>query len=77
MEIFADFSHALLTGFPQFFTLPGYRHLQLRNLHNEILEISSLFINSRRMEDNPSGSTRPASLVIKFLFQSAYLQMAT
>lgn len=41
----------------------GYRHLQLRNLHNEILEISSLFINSRRMEDNPSGSTRPASLM--------------
>ncbi|XP_042119035.2 1-phosphatidylinositol 4,5-bisphosphate phosphodiesterase epsilon-1 [Peromyscus maniculatus bairdii] len=39
----------------------GYRHLQLRNLHNEILEISSLFINSRRMEDNPSGSTMPAS----------------
>lgn len=41
----------------------GYRHLQLRNLHNEILEISSLFINSRRMEDNPSGSTLPASLM--------------
>ncbi|XP_021051991.1 1-phosphatidylinositol 4,5-bisphosphate phosphodiesterase epsilon-1 isoform X1 [Mus pahari] len=41
----------------------GYRHLQLRNLHNEILEISSLFINSRRMEENPSGSTMPASLM--------------
>ncbi|XP_036024173.1 1-phosphatidylinositol 4,5-bisphosphate phosphodiesterase epsilon-1 [Onychomys torridus] len=39
----------------------GYRHLQLRNLHNETLEISSLFINSRRMEDSPSGSTMPAS----------------
>ncbi|XP_036998898.2 1-phosphatidylinositol 4,5-bisphosphate phosphodiesterase epsilon-1 isoform X1 [Artibeus jamaicensis] len=41
----------------------GYRHLQLRNLHNEVLEISSLFINSRRMEENSSGSTVPASLM--------------
>ncbi|XP_033622233.1 LOW QUALITY PROTEIN: 1-phosphatidylinositol 4,5-bisphosphate phosphodiesterase epsilon-1 [Fukomys damarensis] len=41
----------------------GYRHLQLRNLHNEVLEISSLFINSRRMEENSSGSTMPASLM--------------
>ncbi|XP_075390109.1 1-phosphatidylinositol 4,5-bisphosphate phosphodiesterase epsilon-1 isoform X2 [Tenrec ecaudatus] len=41
----------------------GYRHLQLRNLHNELLEISSLFINSRRMEENASGSTVPASLM--------------
>ncbi|XP_056386207.1 1-phosphatidylinositol 4,5-bisphosphate phosphodiesterase epsilon-1 isoform X7 [Hyla sarda] len=40
----------------------GYRHLQLYNLHNESLEISTLFINSRRMEDIPSGSL-PASLV--------------
>ncbi|XP_066094881.1 1-phosphatidylinositol 4,5-bisphosphate phosphodiesterase epsilon-1 isoform X1 [Saccopteryx bilineata] len=41
----------------------GYRHLQLRNLHNEVLEISSLFINSRRMEENSSGSAVPASLM--------------
>ncbi|XP_037659786.1 1-phosphatidylinositol 4,5-bisphosphate phosphodiesterase epsilon-1 isoform X2 [Choloepus didactylus] len=41
----------------------GYRHLQLRNLHNEVLEISSLFINSRRMEENSSGSTLPASVM--------------
>ncbi|XP_007535682.1 1-phosphatidylinositol 4,5-bisphosphate phosphodiesterase epsilon-1 isoform X2 [Erinaceus europaeus] len=41
----------------------GYRHLQLRNLHNEVLEISSLFINSRRMEENSSGSIVPASLM--------------
>ncbi|KAL1287965.1 PLCE1 [Ovibos moschatus] len=41
----------------------GYRHLQLRNLHNEVLEISSLFINSRRMEENSSGNTVPASLM--------------
>uniref|UniRef100_A0A8C6C3Z1 Phosphoinositide phospholipase C n=1 Tax=Monodon monoceros TaxID=40151 RepID=A0A8C6C3Z1_MONMO len=41
----------------------GYRHLQLRNLHNELLEISSLFINSRRMEENSSGNTMPASLM--------------
>ncbi|XP_042312772.1 1-phosphatidylinositol 4,5-bisphosphate phosphodiesterase epsilon-1 isoform X3 [Sceloporus undulatus] len=40
----------------------GYRHLQLRSLHNETLEISSLFINSRRMEENPSGIAVPASL---------------
>ncbi|XP_068404323.1 1-phosphatidylinositol 4,5-bisphosphate phosphodiesterase epsilon-1 isoform X1 [Eschrichtius robustus] len=43
----------------------GYRHLQLRNLHNEVLEISSLFINSRRMEENSSGNTTPASLMFK------------
>uniref|UniRef100_A0A8C6RN07 Phosphoinositide phospholipase C n=1 Tax=Nannospalax galili TaxID=1026970 RepID=A0A8C6RN07_NANGA len=41
----------------------GYRHLQLRNFHNEVLEISSLFINSRRMEENSSGGTMPASLM--------------
>ncbi|XP_060624716.2 1-phosphatidylinositol 4,5-bisphosphate phosphodiesterase epsilon-1 isoform X2 [Anolis sagrei] len=40
----------------------GYRHLQLRSLHNEALEISSLFINSRRMEENSSGIAIPASL---------------
>ncbi|XP_063290642.1 1-phosphatidylinositol 4,5-bisphosphate phosphodiesterase epsilon-1 isoform X3 [Pelobates fuscus] len=40
----------------------GYRHLQLRNLHNESLEISTLFIQSRRMEEIPSGSALPASL---------------
>ncbi|XP_075072536.1 1-phosphatidylinositol 4,5-bisphosphate phosphodiesterase epsilon-1 isoform X2 [Mixophyes fleayi] len=40
----------------------GYRHLQLHNLHNESLEISTLFINSRRMEEIPSGSSLPASL---------------
>ncbi|KAM5237306.1 1-phosphatidylinositol 4,5-bisphosphate phosphodiesterase epsilon-1 isoform 2-T2 [Ctenodactylus gundi] len=40
----------------------GYRHLQLRNLHNEVLEISSLFINSRRMEENSTGSTAASSM---------------
>ncbi|XP_015201851.2 1-phosphatidylinositol 4,5-bisphosphate phosphodiesterase epsilon-1 isoform X3 [Lepisosteus oculatus] len=39
----------------------GYRHLQLRNLHNEPLEVSSLFIYSRRTEENPSGNIVPAS----------------
>lgn len=58
---------------PQFRIPPGYRHLQLRNLHNEILEISSLFINSRRMEENTSGSSMPASLVIKILFHPTYI----
>ncbi|XP_074089437.1 1-phosphatidylinositol 4,5-bisphosphate phosphodiesterase epsilon-1 [Macrotis lagotis] len=41
----------------------GYRHLQLRNLHNEVLEISSLFISSRRMEENSRGSTTTASMM--------------
>ncbi|XP_019494639.1 PREDICTED: 1-phosphatidylinositol 4,5-bisphosphate phosphodiesterase epsilon-1 isoform X2 [Hipposideros armiger] len=41
----------------------GYRHLQLRSLHNEVLEISSLFINSRRMEECASGRTMLASLM--------------
>ncbi|KAE8590821.1 hypothetical protein XENTR_v10018218 [Xenopus tropicalis] len=40
----------------------GNRHLQLRNLHNEPLEVSTLFINSRRMEEIPNGNTLPASL---------------
>uniref|UniRef100_A0A8C5PIJ9 Phosphoinositide phospholipase C n=1 Tax=Leptobrachium leishanense TaxID=445787 RepID=A0A8C5PIJ9_9ANUR len=40
----------------------GSRHVQLRNLHNESLEISTLFIHSRRMEEIPSGSALPASL---------------
>uniref|UniRef100_A0A8C2AAQ5 Phosphoinositide phospholipase C n=1 Tax=Cyprinus carpio TaxID=7962 RepID=A0A8C2AAQ5_CYPCA len=41
---------------------PGYRHLQLKNLHNESLEISSLFIFSRRTEESPTGGPLPASL---------------
>ncbi|XP_016412903.1 1-phosphatidylinositol 4,5-bisphosphate phosphodiesterase epsilon-1 isoform X1 [Sinocyclocheilus rhinocerous] len=42
---------------------PGYRHLQLRNLHNESLEISSLFIFSRRTEESPTGGPVPASVL--------------
>ncbi|XP_069756667.1 1-phosphatidylinositol 4,5-bisphosphate phosphodiesterase epsilon-1 isoform X2 [Narcine bancroftii] len=41
----------------------GYRHLQLRNSHNEPLEISSLFIYSRRMEENNSGNLPLASVL--------------
>ncbi|XP_044521631.1 1-phosphatidylinositol 4,5-bisphosphate phosphodiesterase epsilon-1 isoform X1 [Gracilinanus agilis] len=41
----------------------GYRHLQLRNLHNEVMEISSLFLNSRRMEETWSGGAAAASLM--------------
>ena len=52
----------------QFFFSLGYRHVQLHNLHNEALEISSLFINSRRMEESPSGNTLPASMVIQLFF---------
>uniref|UniRef100_A0A8C1Q6K5 Phosphoinositide phospholipase C n=1 Tax=Cyprinus carpio TaxID=7962 RepID=A0A8C1Q6K5_CYPCA len=40
----------------------GYRHLQLRNLRNESLEISSMFIFSRRTEESPSGGPLPVSL---------------
>uniref|UniRef100_A0A8C2EBX6 Phosphoinositide phospholipase C n=1 Tax=Cyprinus carpio TaxID=7962 RepID=A0A8C2EBX6_CYPCA len=42
---------------------PGYRHLQLKNLHNESLEISSLFIFSRRTEESPTGGPLPASVL--------------
>lgn len=42
---------------------PGYRHVQLRTQHNESLEVSSLFICSRRTEDGLSGSTTPSSLL--------------
>ncbi|TRY59920.1 hypothetical protein DNTS_013444 [Danionella cerebrum] len=42
---------------------PGYRHLQLRNLHNEPLEVSSLFIFSRRTEENPTGGPPSASVL--------------
>ncbi|XP_052426481.1 1-phosphatidylinositol 4,5-bisphosphate phosphodiesterase epsilon-1 isoform X6 [Carassius gibelio] len=42
---------------------PGYRHLQLKNLHNESLEISSLFMFSRRTEESPTGGPLPASVL--------------
>ncbi|XP_041065162.1 1-phosphatidylinositol 4,5-bisphosphate phosphodiesterase epsilon-1 isoform X2 [Carcharodon carcharias] len=41
----------------------GYRHLQLKNSHNESLEISSLFIYSRRMEENNTGNLIPSSVL--------------
>ncbi|XP_036428049.1 1-phosphatidylinositol 4,5-bisphosphate phosphodiesterase epsilon-1 isoform X3 [Colossoma macropomum] len=42
---------------------PGYRHLQLRNQHNEPLEVSSLFLFSRRTEESPIGGPRPAAVL--------------
>ncbi|XP_035610484.1 1-phosphatidylinositol 4,5-bisphosphate phosphodiesterase epsilon-1-like [Oncorhynchus keta] len=39
----------------------GYRHLQLRNQHNEVLPVSSLFIYSRTSEDSGTAGSRPAS----------------
>uniref|UniRef100_A0A8C7R732 Phosphoinositide phospholipase C n=1 Tax=Oncorhynchus mykiss TaxID=8022 RepID=A0A8C7R732_ONCMY len=39
---------------------PGYRHIQLRTQHNEPLEVSSLFIYSRRVEESPTGTALPA-----------------
>ncbi|XP_072335151.1 1-phosphatidylinositol 4,5-bisphosphate phosphodiesterase epsilon-1 isoform X2 [Scyliorhinus torazame] len=41
----------------------GYRHLQLKNSHNESLEISSLFIYSRRLEEKDSGNLIPSSVL--------------
>ncbi|XP_036072992.1 1-phosphatidylinositol 4,5-bisphosphate phosphodiesterase epsilon-1 isoform X2 [Oryzias melastigma] len=42
---------------------PGYRHVQLRTQHNEPLEVSSLFIYSRRTEEGPIGGATPSSLL--------------
>uniref|UniRef100_A0A668A3T9 Phosphoinositide phospholipase C n=1 Tax=Myripristis murdjan TaxID=586833 RepID=A0A668A3T9_9TELE len=42
---------------------PGYRHVQLRTQHNEPLEVSSLFIYSRRTEEGSTGGTIPASML--------------
>ncbi|KAM9837938.1 1-phosphatidylinositol 4,5-bisphosphate phosphodiesterase epsilon-1 [Aulostomus maculatus] len=42
---------------------PGYRHVQLRTQHNESLEVSSLFIYSRRTEEGPTAGTTPSSLL--------------
>ncbi|XP_056881029.1 1-phosphatidylinositol 4,5-bisphosphate phosphodiesterase epsilon-1 isoform X2 [Takifugu flavidus] len=41
----------------------GYRHIQLRTQHNESLEVSSLFIYSRRTEECPTGGDIPSSLL--------------
>lgn len=41
----------------------GYRHIQLRTQHNESLEVSSLFVSSRRAEECPTGGDIPSSLV--------------
>ncbi|XP_054623295.1 1-phosphatidylinositol 4,5-bisphosphate phosphodiesterase epsilon-1 isoform X3 [Dunckerocampus dactyliophorus] len=40
---------------------PGYRHVQLRTQHNESMEVSSLFIYSRRIEESPAGGATPSS----------------
>lgn len=56
-------SHSLVKYLGKAVFSSGYRHVQLHNLHNEALEISTLFINSRRMEESPSGNTVPASIV--------------
>uniref|UniRef100_A0A8C7QA47 Phosphoinositide phospholipase C n=1 Tax=Oncorhynchus mykiss TaxID=8022 RepID=A0A8C7QA47_ONCMY len=39
----------------------GYRHVQLRNQHNEALPVSSLFIYSHRTEDSGGAGSQPAS----------------
>nr|XP_057918195.1 1-phosphatidylinositol 4,5-bisphosphate phosphodiesterase epsilon-1 isoform X3 [Doryrhamphus excisus] len=40
---------------------PGYRHVQLRTQHNESMEVSTLFIYSRRVEETPAGGTATSS----------------
>ncbi|XP_035256950.1 1-phosphatidylinositol 4,5-bisphosphate phosphodiesterase epsilon-1-like isoform X2 [Anguilla anguilla] len=52
----------------------GYRHVQLRNLQNDTLEVSSLFIYSRRMEDSASGNALPASMFFSTEEQRAAVQ---
>ncbi|XP_077481410.1 1-phosphatidylinositol 4,5-bisphosphate phosphodiesterase epsilon-1 isoform X1 [Stigmatopora argus] len=39
----------------------GYRHVQLRTQHNEAIEVSSLFIYSKRVEETPAGGACPSS----------------
>uniref|UniRef100_A0A3Q3RCA7 Phosphoinositide phospholipase C n=1 Tax=Monopterus albus TaxID=43700 RepID=A0A3Q3RCA7_MONAL len=41
----------------------GYRHVQLRTQHNESLEVSSLFIYSRRTEEGPAGGATSSCLL--------------
>uniref|UniRef100_A0A673AZE3 Phosphoinositide phospholipase C n=1 Tax=Sphaeramia orbicularis TaxID=375764 RepID=A0A673AZE3_9TELE len=53
---------------------PGYRHVQLRTQHNESLEVSSLFIFSRRTEEGPTGGATPSSLLFMSEEKHASLQ---
>ncbi|XP_028821670.1 1-phosphatidylinositol 4,5-bisphosphate phosphodiesterase epsilon-1 isoform X2 [Denticeps clupeoides] len=52
----------------------GYRHMALRNQHNKPLEVSSLFIYSRRTEEAASGGTAPASMFFSTDERRAALQ---
>ncbi|XP_049420319.1 1-phosphatidylinositol 4,5-bisphosphate phosphodiesterase epsilon-1 [Epinephelus fuscoguttatus] len=52
----------------------GYRHVQLRTQHNEPLEVSSLFIFSRRTEECPTGGAIPSSLLFSSEEKRASLQ---
>ncbi|XP_077358777.1 1-phosphatidylinositol 4,5-bisphosphate phosphodiesterase epsilon-1 isoform X2 [Festucalex cinctus] len=40
---------------------PGYRHVQLRTQHNEAMEVSSLFIYSKRVEESATGGMCPSA----------------
>ncbi|KAG7462450.1 hypothetical protein MATL_G00184980 [Megalops atlanticus] len=42
----------------------GYRHVQLRNLQNEPLEVSSVFVYSRRTEHSTTANSLPASVLL-------------
>uniref|UniRef100_W5KBX6 Phosphoinositide phospholipase C n=1 Tax=Astyanax mexicanus TaxID=7994 RepID=W5KBX6_ASTMX len=53
---------------------PGYRHVQLRNQHNESLEVSSLFLFSRRTEESPVGGPRPAAVLFSSEERRARIQ---
>ncbi|XP_074519567.1 1-phosphatidylinositol 4,5-bisphosphate phosphodiesterase epsilon-1 isoform X2 [Halichoeres trimaculatus] len=52
----------------------GYRHVQLRTQHNEPLEVSSLFIFSRRTEESPTGGATPSSMLFSSEEKRASLQ---
>ncbi|XP_062330933.1 1-phosphatidylinositol 4,5-bisphosphate phosphodiesterase epsilon-1 [Osmerus eperlanus] len=53
---------------------PGYRHIQLRTQHNEPLEVSSLFIYSRRIEESPSGGALCSAMLFSSEEQRAAQQ---
>uniref|UniRef100_A0A8B9KGT5 Phosphoinositide phospholipase C n=1 Tax=Astyanax mexicanus TaxID=7994 RepID=A0A8B9KGT5_ASTMX len=53
---------------------PGYRHVQLRNQHNESLEVSSLFLFSWRTEESPVGGPRPAAVLFSSEERRARIQ---
>ncbi|XP_066521080.1 1-phosphatidylinositol 4,5-bisphosphate phosphodiesterase epsilon-1 isoform X2 [Hoplias malabaricus] len=52
----------------------GYRHLHLRNQHNEPLEVSSLLLFTHRKEEYPVGGPRPAAVLFSSVERRAMIQ---